>query len=286
MTTPLAKLALEDGTVYTGRAFGAAGESSRRSRLQHQHDRLSGSADRSVLQGADRDHDLSAHRQLRHQRRGSRIAPAFRSRASSSAKSIGCRAIFARSAASTPTWPRTSVIGLAGIDTRALVRRLRVRGAMNGVLSTTDLDDASLVAQGPLQSAHRRPGPGPRRHAGQGVRLDGRLYQPVRLARICSRGQDTGTAVVALDFGMKWNILRCLVQIGCEVTVVPGTATARDILACEPDGIFVSNGPGDPEPLDLCRRNPERADRQETDLRHLPGPSAAGPGVWAPRRSS
>ena len=48
---------------------------------------------------------------------------------------------------------------------------------------------------------------------------------------------------------MKWNILRCLVQVGCDVTVVPGTATAREILACEPDGIFVSNGPGDPEPL-------------------------------------
>src|SRR5207253_2538141 len=50
-------------------------------------------------------------------------------------------------------------------------------------------------------------------------------------------------------FGMKWNILRCLTEVGCDVTVVPGTASAKDILALNPDGIFLSNGPGDPEPL-------------------------------------
>ena len=55
--------------------------------------------------------------------------------------------------------------------------------------------------------------------------------------------------VVALDFGMKWNILRCLVQVGCRVTVLPGTAMPDEVLAHEPDGIFLSNGPGDPEPL-------------------------------------
>jgi carbamoyl-phosphate synthase small subunit len=55
--------------------------------------------------------------------------------------------------------------------------------------------------------------------------------------------------VVALDFGMKHNILRCLVQVGCKVTVLPGTARADDVLAQKPDGIFLSNGPGDPEPL-------------------------------------
>jgi carbamoyl-phosphate synthase small subunit len=54
---------------------------------------------------------------------------------------------------------------------------------------------------------------------------------------------------VALDFGMKWNIPRCLVQLGCEVTVVPGSTSAKDILALNPDGVFISNGPGDPEPL-------------------------------------
>jgi carbamoyl-phosphate synthase small subunit len=55
--------------------------------------------------------------------------------------------------------------------------------------------------------------------------------------------------VVALDYGMKWHIPRCLTQVGCRVTVLPGAATAADVLAHKPDGVFLSNGPGDPEPL-------------------------------------
>ena len=102
------------------------------------------------------------------------------------------------------------ILGIEGIDTRALVRRLRVRGAMNGVLSTTDLDDASLVAQGPAQPRHRRPRPGQRGRAGGAVRLGRGLHEPVRRARACRRGRPTHH-VVALDYGMKWNILRCLV---------------------------------------------------------------------------
>ena len=78
------------------------------------------------------------------------------------------------------------MIGLAGIDTRALVRRLRVRGAMNGVLSTTDLDDASLVHKA-RASDDCGPGLGTRRDAGPGVSPGGRLHQPVR-ARNCGRG--------------------------------------------------------------------------------------------------
>jgi carbamoyl-phosphate synthase small subunit len=63
-----------------------------------------------------------------------------------------------------------------------------------------------------------------------------------------------GPHVVALDFGMKWNIARHLVHAGCRVTIVPGTANADDILAHQPDGIFLSNGPGDPEPVDYAIR--------------------------------
>jgi carbamoyl-phosphate synthase small subunit len=58
--------------------------------------------------------------------------------------------------------------------------------------------------------------------------------------------------VVALDFGMKWNIPRHLVDQGCRVTILPGTATAEDVLAQNPDGVFLSNGPGDPEPLEYA----------------------------------
>lgn len=139
-----------------------------------------------------------------------------------------------------------NIPGLEGIDTRALVRRIRVRGAMTGVLSTRDLDDDSLV-----QKARKSPSivgrdlvreviPGGRFDWEKGFTSDLVSYLPLRAA---------AKHVVALDFGMKWNILRCLVQTGCKVTVLPGTARAEEVLALNPDGIFLSNGPGDPEPL-------------------------------------
>ena len=91
--------------------------------------------------------------------------------------------------------------------------------------------------------------------------------------------------VVALDFGMKWNILRHLVDIGCKVTVMPGSASAEAILDAQPDGIFLSNGPGDPEPLaqatatlrTLIRSAADSA--RHPDLRDLPGTSASRPGL-------
>ena len=85
---------------------------------------------------------------------------------------------------------------------------------------------------------------------------------------------------------MKWNILRCLVQIGCEVTVVPGTASADEVLACKPDGIFLSNGPGDPEPLAYAIDNDPRADRQESRSSASAWAISCSAWPWAPRRSS
>ncbi len=141
---------------------------------------------------------------------------------------------------------QNNIPGLEGIDTRALVRRLRVRGAMKGVLSSTDLDDASLV-----NKAQNSPGivgrdlvrevvPQKPFEWNSGFTNPLVCYLPTRPAT---------HHVVALDYGMKWNILRCLVQVGCKVTVLPGTARAEDVLARKPDGIFLSNGPGDPEAL-------------------------------------
>lgn len=145
------------------------------------------------------------------------------------------------------------VVGIEGIDTRALVRRLRVRGAMRGVLSSVDLDDRSLVAK-----AQQSPG------------IVGRdLAQTVMPAKpfawtegfnspFVTQELQTGPKkhrVVAIDFGMKWNIPRCLVELGCDVTVVPGTTSAEEILALDPEGILISNGPGDPEPLTYAISN-------------------------------
>ncbi len=137
----------------------------------------------------------------------------------------------------------SNVVGIEGIDTRALVRRLRVRGAMNGVLSTADLDDASLVAKARAfpgmegRDLVREVVPPKAFHWDKGFGAFADHVLPHRPAT---------KRVVAIDYGMKWNILRCLTQIGCDVTVVPGTATADEVLAHQPDGIFLSNGHGDP----------------------------------------
>ena len=139
------------------------------------------------------------------------------------------------------------VLGIEGLDTRALVRRIRVRGAMTGVLSTIDLDNASLVHK--ARSSPNILG----RDLTKSVMPEKSFvwkegWNSPFGTQDLHRGAKTHR-VVAMDFGMKWNILRCLIQIGCQVTVVPGTASAADVLQLEPDGVFLSNGPGDPEPL-------------------------------------
>jgi carbamoyl-phosphate synthase small subunit len=136
----------------------------------------------------------------------------------------------------------------AEIDTRALVRHLRTRGVMRGVLAAGGGDRAELI-----ERARRSP-------SMTGLDLATRVStsktyawdQPVEP---CSpsepvRGlEDSWCHVVAYDYGIKRNILRRLVQVGARVTVVPALTSAEDVLALKPDGVFLSNGPGDPEPL-------------------------------------
>jgi carbamoyl-phosphate synthase small subunit len=147
---------------------------------------------------------------------------------------------------------RHGIVAMEGIDTRALVRRLRIRGAMKGVLSTVDLDDASLVAK-----AKASPGLVGRDLVrevlpDQPVGWDQPLSRWTRLTPSAAPRSDVppdAPHVVALDYGLKWNIARHLFDMGCRVTILPGTATADEVLARNPDGVFLSNGPGDPEPL-------------------------------------
>jgi carbamoyl-phosphate synthase small subunit len=152
------------------------------------------------------------------------------------------------------------IIGIEGIDTRALVRLTRERGAMKGILSTTQLDDAVLVAK-----ARQSPGLIGRDLAREVMPRESFTWEPglnpafkkTRSAPAEKQAApDAGPArssrqphVVALDFGMKWNILRSLVETGCRLTVVPGSAPAEAILEHQPDGVFLSNGPGDPSAL-------------------------------------
>ena len=143
-----------------------------------------------------------------------------------------------------------NIVGLEGIDTRALVRRIRIRGAMKGILSTTDLDDARLVEKAVASLGL----------VGRDLVREVIPDQPIAWTEALSHWWSLNPVesvqpspdaphIVALDYGMKWNIARNLFSMGCRVTVLPGTATADDVLAQNPDGVFLSNGPGDPEPL-------------------------------------
>ncbi len=136
----------------------------------------------------------------------------------------------------------------AEIDTRALVRHLRSRGVMRGVLSCLPAENADLV-----QRAREIPS-----MAGQELATRVSTPEPygwTHGVEDCSPSEQNGEAVaptchvVAYDFGIKHAILRRLVHTGCRVTVVPAATHAEDVLALKPDGVFLSNGPGDPEPL-------------------------------------
>ena len=141
-----------------------------------------------------------------------------------------------------------SVPVISGIDTRSLVRHLRSRGVMRGVLSAVTTDPKDLV-----EKARRSP-------SMTGLDLATRVSTKQRYewslpVEPCSPSENVGIPdaagfhVVAYDFGMKRNILRRLVHSGCQVKVVPAGTTAEDVLALKPNGVFLSNGPGDPEPL-------------------------------------
>ncbi len=136
------------------------------------------------------------------------------------------------------------IVAIQGIDTRALTRHLRDRGAQDGVIATGELDPARLVAK-----ARAAPG-----LVGRDLVKEVTCQTAYQWAEsVWSREDGYGKPpaprwhVVAFDSGVKRNILRQLVGLGCRVTVVPAFATADEVLALEPDGLFLANGPGDPE---------------------------------------
>lgn len=136
---------------------------------------------------------------------------------------------------------QAGVVGLQGIDTRSLTRMLRDEGAMNGIISSDDMDLGSL--QRKLQAIPSMTG----QDLVQGVTCGEQWTWP-------SEGSTPVYRVVALDFGIKYNIIRQLAEHHCEVIIVPATTSVDDILKLEPDGVFLSNGPGDPEPVDYAIR--------------------------------
>jgi carbamoyl-phosphate synthase small subunit len=145
-----------------------------------------------------------------------------------------------------------NIVGMAGIDTRALVRHIRDKGAQTGILSTLDLDADSLIAK-----ARKAPS-----IIGRDLVQEVTCKEPYHwtegvwsLEDGYAQGGEGKYKVVAYDFGIKRNILRNLVSRGCDVTVVPAGTTAEEVLAMQPDGVFLSNGPGDPEPIIYAQEN-------------------------------
>jgi carbamoyl-phosphate synthase small subunit len=253
--TKTAKLALEDGTVLTGKAFGAEGEVDGEvcfnTSMTGYQEILTDPSYRGQIvtmtypeignYGINREDVESWKPHL------AGFIVRERSRRVSNFRADDDLDAFLR---------RHGIVAMEGIDTRALVRRLRIYGAMKGILSVMDLDDASLVAK-----AKASPG-----LVGRDLVREVIPERPIEWneplspwTRLQARGGPrrdlpaNAPHVVALDYGLKWNIARHLFDMGCRVTILPGTATAEEVLAHDPDGVFLSNGPGDPEPLDYAQ---------------------------------
>ena len=267
----IAKLALEDGTVFTGRAFGARGESEGEVVFN-----TSMTGYQEILT------DPSYHGQI--------VAMTY--------PLIGNYGINAEDMESRRPWVRGFVVrelsrrtsnhrsdrtldeylaangipGIEGVDTRALVRLTRERGALKGILSATDLDDARLIAR-----ARAGPGLVGRDLASEVMPAGAATWEPgfeSAFAKTSTRPAESENArrphVVAMDFGMKWNIPRHLVETGCRVTVVPGSIGPEALLEHEPDGIFISNGPGDPGALQAPTANLRTLIREAAESRGVP----------------
>jgi carbamoyl-phosphate synthase small subunit len=152
---------------------------------------------------------------------------------------------------------RFKVPVLAEIDTRALVKHLRINGAMRGVISTSETNVEKLVAK--ARSIRKMDGTDLARVVSTKVSYSfdakdelAQSDDPL-LAGEANNGEETPRLhVVAYDFGIKRNILRMLTRERCRVTVVPAETRADEVLALKPDGVFLSNGPGDPEPVDYA----------------------------------
>jgi carbamoyl-phosphate synthase small subunit len=149
-----------------------------------------------------------------------------------------------------PEWLRQrGVLAIADIDTRKLTRLLRDRGAQNGALMAGDIDVDKAI-----EAARKFPGLKGMDLAKEVTTRESYPWREGELDLDSNRFRTANSKfrVVAYDFGVKQNILRMLAERGCDVTVVPAQTPAAEVLAMRPDGVFLSNGPGDPEPCDYA----------------------------------
>ena len=140
---------------------------------------------------------------------------------------------------------RHGIVSISEVDTRALVRHIRSYGTMRGIISTVEFDPAKLAAAAKAVQTMK------------GTDLVSAVSCREPYSRTCPVADAAGRRfrVIAWDYGIRRNMLENLVRVGCDVTVVPAATSATDVLAMNPDGVFLSNGPGDPEPLEYAVKN-------------------------------
>ena len=240
-----AVLLLKDGTLFSGRAFGAAGEACAEvvfnTSLSGYQEVLSDPsyAGQMVLMTYPHIGNYGINEEDMESRRcflSAFIVKEYCAYPSSWRSQIDLAEFMAKD----------GVIGLEGIDTRALTRHIRESGAMPGIISTEDFDSVSLKAK-----LDRWPGI-------EGVNMVDNVTTAANytwqqstwdLKDGYNNDNRAEKKVVVYDFGVKYNILRLLQAAGCQVTVVPAGTSAADVLNLDPDGLFLSNGPGDPAAL-------------------------------------
>ncbi|VAW99537.1 Carbamoyl-phosphate synthase small chain [hydrothermal vent metagenome] len=144
---------------------------------------------------------------------------------------------------------RNKVVAISEIDTRKLTRILREKGAQNGCVVAGNIDEAKAVSQAKAFAGLKGMDLAKEVTTDKVYHWDEGTWD---LEFGYQKVLSTQFKVVAYDFGVKRNILRLLAERGCDVTVVPATTPAKDVLAMNPDGVFLSNGPGDPEPCDYA----------------------------------
>ena len=230
MTVAAAKLALEDGTVFEGFSFGAPGETAgelvfNTSMTGYQEILTDPSYKGQIVTmtypligncGVNAE-DVESRRPF---------VEGFVVRECSRMPSNW------RAATGLPEYlQENGIVGIEGLDTRAITRKLRIEGTMNAVISTVDLNNESLI-----RKAKDSP-----KLVGRDLVMDVVMDEPMRW------NEQGAYNVTVLDCGVKYNIMRKLAEHDCRVTSVPAQTTAKEILAAEPNGVLLSNGPGDPE---------------------------------------
>lgn len=239
-----ATLALEDGRIFTGQAFGAIGETCgevvfNTSLCGYQEILTDPSYSGQIVvmtyphvgnYGTNREDEESDHPYVEGfvAREFSTIASNWRSQEPLD-----------------DYLKRHGIVSISEVDTRALVLHIRSRGAMRGVISSVESNPDRLVEKA--------------RSARSMLGCDLASSVSCRKPYAYSGSEDSPATrrfrVIAYDYGIKRNILDNLVRVGCDVTVVPASTDSGDVLALNPDGVFLSNGPGDPEPLEYATRN-------------------------------